>query len=191
MFIPYNRYQIEKIAQEFIRNNFPDYYECFEPLDLLDIFDNKLEKITGFKEEVISDLLMRRLAGSDKEALMLPDEKLIILSESSYLGLSKNNARDRFTLCHEIGHALLHSNSNEENIVYFKAKNINYEDIENIAEYQAHHFASALLMPFHHVKNILNFGGNYRHINKFFNSSQEATRRRIEFVKEKMHEYRF
>ena len=65
------------------------------------------------------------------------------------------------------------------------------ESIENLIEYQADHFASALLMPFHHVKNIISLGGNYRHINKFFNSSQEATRRRIEFVKEKMHEYRF
>jgi Zn-dependent peptidase ImmA (M78 family) len=191
MFIPYNSYQIEKIAQDFIKDNFIDYYKSFEPLDLTDIFDNKLENLTGFQEEVISDSLMKRLAGSDKEALMLPDEKLIILSESVYLGLIKNNPRDRFTLCHEIGHALLHSKSNEDNIIYFKAKNINYEDIENIAEYQAHHFAAALLMPFHHVKNILQLNGNYKHIYKFFNSSQEATRRRIDFVKSKMYEYIF
>ena len=62
---------------------------------------------------------------------------------------------------------------------------------ENDSEEQADKFAVALLLPFHHVQTILRVGGTHKEICTWFKSSQESTRRRIEFVKEKMHEYRF
>lgn len=76
----------------------------------------------------------------------------IELSEASYRDLRKSNGRARFTLCHEIGHAVVHAElvmalGSVPHAVVARmrdaASHPPYED----AEWQADAFAAALLMP--------------------------------------------
>lgn len=64
-----------------------------------------------------------------------------------YEGAVKGNPRDRFTLCHEVGHYLLH----RPNSVSFARGEIpRYRD----PEWQANTFAAELMAPYDLVKNM-------------------------------------
>ena len=71
-----------------------------------------------------------------------PDEHLIQVRESVYYGAINNNGRDRFTLCHELGHCIFHG---QKNISYLRADREleKYKD----PEWQADTFAGELLVP--------------------------------------------
>jgi len=79
-----------------------------------------------------------------KYAEALPETKCIRIREDVYDGAVEGNARDRFTLAHEIGHLWLHRpgkirlarSHNKENIPPYKCP-----------EWQANTFAGELLVP--------------------------------------------
>jgi len=69
------------------------------------------------------------------------------IREDVYIGAIKGNPRDRFTLCHELGHYLLHQ---PENISYARGNIPVYRD----PEWQANVFAAELLAPYDLVKGM-------------------------------------
>lgn len=72
---------------------------------------------------------------------------IIQIREDVYEGAIKGNPRDRFTLCHELGHCLMHS----PNRVSFARGDVpTYMD----PEWQANAFAGELMAPYDLVKNM-------------------------------------
>lgn len=78
----------------------------------------------------------------DAYAKAFPDLHLIQIRESVYLKAINGDCRHRFTLCHELGHYLMHG---AQNIVFPRSerKPFPYED----PEWQANTFAGELLVP--------------------------------------------
>lgn len=64
-----------------------------------------------------------------------------------YEGAVQNNPRDRFTLCHELGHYILHQ---PENISYARGDIPTYQN----PEWQANTFAAELMAPANLVKDM-------------------------------------
>ncbi|HYF66633.1 MAG TPA: ImmA/IrrE family metallo-endopeptidase [Ohtaekwangia sp.] len=79
---------------------------------------------------------------------------LVITDKKGTIGFNptQSKVRQRFTIAHELGHYLLHSESNKELfvdkdfIVKFRSKK-NYSPTEQRHESEANAFAAALLMP--------------------------------------------
>ena len=69
------------------------------------------------------------------------------IREDVYEGAVRGNPRDRFTLCHELGHYFLHQ---PENISYARGDIPAYRN----PEWQANVFAAELLAPYELVKNM-------------------------------------
>ena len=69
------------------------------------------------------------------------------IRQDVYEGAVKGNPRDRFTLCHELGHYLLHQ---PEYISYARGNVPVYCQ----PEWQANTFAAELMAPYHLVKNM-------------------------------------
>lgn len=78
-----------------------------------------------------------------------PLDRAIRIRESVYIGASKGNTRDRFTIAHEIGHMILHSLMDAEiKFCRFDEKINPYEDIE----WQANTFAGEFLVDFSEIE---------------------------------------
>lgn len=69
------------------------------------------------------------------------------IREDVYEGAIKGNPRDRFTLCHELGHYFLHQ---PESISYARGNIPAYRN----PEWQANTFAAELMAPYDLVKNM-------------------------------------
>lgn len=80
----------------------------------------------------------------DAEGYTCPQGSFIRLREDVYRGAWANGARDRFTVAHEFGHWMLHTNTPLARI----GKRDNVPAYER-AEPQANQFAAELLMPRH------------------------------------------
>lgn len=104
------------------------------------------EFIPGFTYEYVdqSDLPPGTYAYYD------PVNKLMRISIAVYEGAIRGNGRDRFTIAHEIGHCLLHSN---ELLLCRNIENRPLQAFEN-PEWQANTFASFLLMPPDLIQNL-------------------------------------
>lgn len=73
-----------------------------------------------------------------------PDKKKILLRESVYEGAGNGDGRDRFTICHEVGHLMMH-----QNISFSRVDPRSPPELYCNSEWQADKFASHLLMPTH------------------------------------------
>jgi hypothetical protein len=80
-------------------------------------------------------------------AITKPDKKIMKVRQDVYERAINNSERDRFTLCHELGHLLLHDNSN---ISFARGDTLPFEN----PEWQANTFAAELLAPYHLVKGM-------------------------------------
>lgn len=76
-----------------------------------------------------------------------PEQKLILIREDVYVGADNNMPRDRFTMCHELGHLLMH-----QGLSLSRIDPKNPPKIYMNSEWQADKFASFLLMPKHLLK---------------------------------------
>ncbi|MEH3063662.1 MAG: ImmA/IrrE family metallo-endopeptidase [Methylobacterium radiotolerans] len=92
----------------------------------------------GFTFEVLD----RDVMGS-RHGQMDPGKRIVALRLDVYEGLIAGRGRDRFTACHEVGHAVLHGG--RLNRLAPGVKPAPYRD----PEWQANAFAGALLMPAH------------------------------------------
>jgi hypothetical protein len=71
-----------------------------------------------------------------------PDRNLIHLRRDVYDGAGEHHPRDRFTMCHELGHLILH-----RNVALSRIDPLKPPKIFRNSEWQADTFASHLLMP--------------------------------------------
>lgn len=126
---------------------------------------NKLRKLLGFEDslyfpivEFVEWILANPEDGIDLE-IVEPEEmdntygttntginKMRIRSDV-YEGAVHGNPRDRFTLCHEVGHYFLHQ---PESISFARGKVPRYKD----PEWQANTFAGELMAPYGLIKNM-------------------------------------
>jgi Zn-dependent peptidase ImmA (M78 family) len=87
---------------------------------------------------------------------------VITVRNTVYEGAVKGNPRDRFTICHEIGHAVLHT---PDRVEFARGDVPAYRE----SEWQANRFASALLAP-----RSLAMGLTVEQIEECFKISHEA-----------------
>ena len=129
--------------------------------------------IVRFLEHVLPllDPLFELQIVGDKElpgvyAKTYPGEHRMEVRESVYISALKGTGRDRFTLCHELGHYVLHG---PNNVAYprISGKIKKYED----PEWQANTFAAELLAPSKMTKN-----KDIEKIVKTFGVSREVAR---------------
>jgi Zn-dependent peptidase ImmA (M78 family) len=83
--------------------------------------------------------------------------------------------RDRFTLCHELGHYFLHSEQGEIPIIATRRGSTRIE-------WESNWFAAALLMPRDEFKNVLANTDDLSRIAAHFGVSQDAARVRREAI---------
>lgn len=76
-------------------------------------------------------------------AVSVPNEKLIRVRQSVYHNAILGVPRDCFTLAHELGHVILHRNTNP---VYARSQSDSFHHFTEDAEWQANTFASELLV---------------------------------------------
>lgn len=105
-----------------------------------------LPKVSGMEDLVLTIGDMAEMG--DDHGLTFTDRKEIRLREDVYEGVRKGKGRDRFTLAHELGHLLLHSNQAYQRNMRL-AKDI---PAYRSAEWQANTFAGSLLMPHSYLK---------------------------------------
>lgn len=141
--------------------------------------------IIGFLENDFLDFDSRRrfrivneddtdvdLTFTDAMTIMTRDSVTICVWESIYEQARHGNGRSRFTLAHELGHALLHMPEAETvTIVSARVKDSAFErrpySLSHNAEVQCHKYAAELLAPINLVK-----GKSIREIMEVFGVSR-------------------
>lgn len=107
-----------------------------KPLDLIELLENRLQKI-----ELELFFLDSSEMGS-AEASTDPDNLKMYIRSDVYYALAQDDGRARFTIAHEIGHLVMHENiALARDLIPPKP----YED----SEWQADCFAAELLVPLH------------------------------------------
>lgn len=81
--------------------------------------------------------------------LTVPSENAIYLRRDVYEGALANNAVDRFTVAHEIGHHFIH---HDVPVVFHKANRRRTIKPQVDSEWQANIFAAALMMPINRLR---------------------------------------
>lgn len=138
---------------------------------ILKISPNKKIDIVKLIEELLFSLEIDFLIVEDYEltneyAVYSPKNKELKVRESVYVGACNNDARDRMTLAHELGHILLHS----DGVVLTRS-------VENIPaycdpEWQAFEFARNFLCP---IEGILETDDPYDLVERYGISYKAAT----------------
>lgn len=95
-----------------------------------------------FDFEIVADNEMTETYGTTNTST-----NLMYIRESVYNSAVNGNPRDRFTLCHEFGHWLLHQ---PENVCFARGEIPTYCD----PEWQANTFAAELMIPYYLVKGL-------------------------------------
>ena len=96
----------------------------------------------GVDFEILTKEEMRNMYGTTNTG-----SNVMRIREDVYNGAVKGNPRDRFTLCHELGHYILHQ---PNNISYARGDIPVYRN----PEWQANVFAAELMAPYNLVKNM-------------------------------------
>lgn len=137
---PLSKKNIRKIAMELRRMTGFDKEPYFPIVHFIEWImanpENGMELEILTKEEM-QDTYGTTNTGSNK----------MRIREDVYEGAVRGNPRDRFTLCHELGHYFLHQ---PENISYARGNIPAYRN----PEWQANVFAAELLAPYELVKNM-------------------------------------
>ena len=153
---PRSSSQIKVVAESTVKKLFPDIQSLLKPSSLYVLFESgSLSKI-GFTYGV-EELPHPEEAHTDFQS------NTIILSSDTYDSLEKGLHRPRFTLAHELGHAVLHTDSMRAASMVSASRQKTYSVSQNSAEipkfmrgqipayrdpeWQANKFASFFLMP--------------------------------------------
>lgn len=170
---PLSTKAIREIALK-IRNQIPS--DNFNVLVFMELWIGKvipnLQLLPAAKEEM-----------KDCLGKTFPDNKLILLREDVYEGARKNIPQHRFTVIHELGHLLLHSNLKE--ISYQRATE-NARAYEN-SEWQANTFAAEFLMPVNKIRQC----ESIKDITSRFGVSSQAARTRVNKLKKEGYKFLF
>ncbi|WP_373840471.1 ImmA/IrrE family metallo-endopeptidase [Glaesserella sp.] len=152
--------QIDSITQ-FIRLANADLINPDGAIDVLALLEMKYQKY-----HIVPDEDMRGILG-----ITLPDGN-IVLRQSVYDGACDGNGRDRFTIAHELGHAIMH----KEFIGLARPVEKNTKIYCN-AEWQANEFAGRLLLPDSYIR--LHNKSSVADIAEIFGISSECAQLRI------------
>ncbi len=144
-------------AARYVRTVIMPELSAGAPFPDLTAFENLHEHSVGFDEREIPLEPAVNPLPAGVEALAMHDterDKIIVtLSPETYAGLEAHYPRARFCLCHELGHACLHSRE------LIRLGRLSYHDAALLrgkspshpayldTEWQANAFAAALLMP--------------------------------------------
>lgn len=112
--------------------------------DIVKFLEHQAYEIWGINLSIVDD--KSKEIEPDEYAKFLPSKKEIVVRESVYWGAINRNGMDRFTLAHELGHAILHKKQALSRSI---SKPPAYRD----PEWQANEFASHLLCPLDEIKN--------------------------------------
>ena len=109
-----------------------------------------LEKLVlfGITYDIVEDSFLLDFGGV--EASWRPDELCMHVTDSTYRRLAQGNGRALFTICHEIGHVLLHNNIPA--LLHRNAAPPSHKLYED-TEWQADTFAAEFAMPLHVILN--------------------------------------
>jgi hypothetical protein len=165
---PRNTKQVRKVASTLHEVFSLNTNESIDVISLIDIDIPK--KLEGFHYEVVPDKEMGNYAG-----LYYPAEMKMELKESVYDGACSGNGQDKFTIAHEIGHMILHS----DEVALAKTTSDSKPRIFEDSEWQADQFAAELLMPFNEVVSL----NSPEEIQEKFKVSAQAARVRFEKVR--------
>lgn len=119
------------VLRKFLRLENKPYFpvvEVYEALDLL---------YEGARFEVLE---MHEMGGDHGRTY--PDRNLIFIREDVYERACAGEGRDRFTMCHELGHLMMH-----RGVALSRIDPENPPKIYRNSEWQADTFASCLMMP--------------------------------------------
>lgn len=106
-------------------------------LDALDFLERELHE-----RGIYFDVVEAEEMGKD-HGRSLPADNMILLREDVYEGLCQESGRDRFTVCHEIGHLIL---KHGVSLARTTARDRVHTWITD-SEWQADNFAAEFLMP--------------------------------------------
>lgn len=110
--------------------------------DVLKILDLSSE-VYGYEYQVVEDDKLSDNVYAETDLI----QKKIYIKESVYNRAAEGSTRDRFTIAHEIGHIIMHTNR----IIVCRGEEIKkYE----YPEWQADHFAAELLVPVFHINDL-------------------------------------
>ncbi len=143
------------------------YFPVIEVLER--VLDQQLQLV---RVEVEEDHVMGNMEGFAD-----PAGEYIRFSERVYRGAYARKPRARWTVAHETGHFFLHTRKPLARVVG-KAEIEALRPFE-CPERQAHQFAAELLMPRHMISADMSF----RELMKDFGVSEEAARKRLEFIR--------
>lgn len=140
MATPLSRIQIRELAYELRRICGLENNVKFPVMQFLEWILTDPER--GADLEILPDSQMNNVYG-----LTNTSSNIIIVRESVYKGAAHGLSRDRFTLCHEIGHYFLHR---PEIMSFARGEVPTYRD----PEWQANTFAGELMAPYELTKNM-------------------------------------
>ena len=135
---PMSRKSIRNIVMEF-RKLFGLENTLFFPI--VEFIEWCLPEL-GLDFEILDVCEMR-----DTYGLTNMDKNTLYIREDVYIGAKKGVPRDRFTLCHELGHALLHT---PDRVSFARGEIPAYRD----PEWQANTFAGELMAPYSLTRNM-------------------------------------
>lgn len=100
---PRSRAEIRRLANVMHKHLHYDESRPFPVVEVLEFVLPKLYRDYNYEILPIEEM-------GDDHGKTFPDKRLIYIREDVYDGACDNKGRDRFTICHEISHLLLHSN---------------------------------------------------------------------------------
>lgn len=161
---------IDRIARTKLFTLFGHYQNLVQPYAMYHLFQNGTLRKLGFEYGVESLPL-------GEEGKYNPATNEIILSEETYLDLEQDRGRAKFTLAHEIGHAVLHGKYLQQALAgrtsapqYKRSQIPAYAD----PECQANRFASSFLMPESLFRQCMRDGMSPSRLAKYFGVSLKA-----------------
>lgn len=115
------------------------------------------------------------------EALLYPKEKKIAIKDDD-----KHISRKLFSIAHEIGHYVLHSNDKVRKKINYDS-DIDHCSNEKTEEYEANAFAIQLLMPENEVINKIIHGYSINQLAEYFGASREFAEFRYNNIIERLY----
>ena len=165
---------IERCAIQFLSKREPYF-------DIGEFFEFNLDDI-GYA--------LRVSEGLKEEAVTIFSDMTIVISGKVYESIKQ--PRNRFTLGHELGHAILHTDElgMREGAAARPINTANLKAYES-SEWQANQFAGAILMPLSKTRNLVNmllrgecsYEYSLRKIADMFEVSSESAEHRIKTIK--------
>ena len=138
---PKARKDIEEIGLSFVRHCYPAMLTKPQPFPVFSVF----EDITHYYSNLESGCAE---LPPGTEGLFRPDGKVLVDSDT-YIALSKNLPRARFTAIHEIGHGVMHYYQLKVALEHGRLRLYRRDDVRPCMnpEWQANRFAASVLMP--------------------------------------------